>query len=368
MDNTKWHNRLTPRGMVLSILGVVTLAVAILSMAVSFQILNPRFGTWSVPTVGALDSLWVVFQATEILAGNNRRRSRRVWWAGLALTAVNAAIPTADLILHGGFDLAVILTPIAIIATKTAWWIALPSLGRPVSAGTRQRLDAKAQQVRDRFEEMEADAAHQIEMLGLATMLERQVAEAETEYRQSALKTQQTMTNKLHKQAEATAKTVTAKPLPEAIARIALPELGQWKPVAPTTLPVAALMAAVTQVSELDRDADAEASHRALTEASHRALLGTIEDIAAVTGVTVPVTGEQLADEQVGVVLRALRYSEDPPMSYRAAIKAYRNAGFVGSEHKIRAIWRELKAEAGQGGDEGEDEESEEAEDVEGPR
>ncbi|MBJ6636954.1 hypothetical protein H4K36_01425 [Streptomyces sp. DHE7-1] len=45
------------------------------------------------PTVGALDALWVVFQATEILSCNNRRRAGRVRWAGLALTLVNAAIP-----------------------------------------------------------------------------------------------------------------------------------------------------------------------------------------------------------------------------------------------------------------------------------
>ena len=99
--NQMWKE-LTPRGMVLGILGLVTLGVAVLSVAVSYQILEPKFGAWAVPTVGALDALWVVFQATEVLAGNNGRRARRVRWAGLALTAVNAAIPTAELLLRDG--------------------------------------------------------------------------------------------------------------------------------------------------------------------------------------------------------------------------------------------------------------------------
>jgi hypothetical protein len=344
---------------VLGILGAVTVGVAVLSMAVSYQILDPRFGIWAVPTVGALDALWVVFQASEILSGNNRRRAERVRYAGLALTAVNAAIPTVDLILSGSgrFDLAMVLTPIAIVATKTAWWIALPSLGRKVSAGTRQNLAEKRQTVMDRLEQMEAEAAHRIELLSLATTLEEQVAKAETAYRLSTLKTQQTMTEQLHQQAEATAQTVAAKPLPESVTRMALPELERWKPVVPA-LPVTVAPEIVTQVSEPDRDAEAEASH-------HARLLVTIEEIAAVTGVPTPVTGEQLTDDQIGVVLRALRYGEDPPMSYRKAAEAYRKAQFVGSERKIRQAFRTLKVEAGEPEEAEESEDADDAEDAE---
>ncbi|MFD4764324.1 hypothetical protein ACFWOJ_37555 [Streptomyces sp. NPDC058439] len=354
-EKEKWYDKLSPRGMVLGILGAVTVGVAILSMAVSYQILDPQFGIWAVPTVGALDALWVVFQATEILSGNNRRRARRVQVAGLALTAVNAAIPTFNLILSGsgGFDLAMVLTPIAIVATKTAWWIALPSLGRKVSDTTRQKLDAKRQTVMDRLEEMEAEAAHRIELLEVATTLEQQVAKAETTYRRSALKAQQAMTKKLHRQAEATARTVQEKPLPMSVARIVLPELDEWEPAAPA-LPVTVVPELVTQVSEPDRDAEAEASH-------HERLFVTVEEIAAVTGVPTPVAGEQLTDDQIGVVLRALRYAEDPPMSYRKASEAYRRAGFVGSERKIRLVWRELKTEAGEAEEAEEAEESEDA-------
>ncbi|MEV4442792.1 hypothetical protein AB0K09_28020, partial [Streptomyces sp. NPDC049577] len=204
--------------MVLSVLGVVTLGVAVLSVVVSYQILDPRFGLWAAPTVGALDALWLVFQATEILSGNNRRRARRVRWAGLVLTVINAAIPTVDLVLTGGFDLAVVLTPIAIVATKGAWWITLPSLGRGVSGTTRQTIAAKRQSVADQLEEMEAEASHRIELLEVAAELNKRVAAAETGYRLSVLKAQQTMTGDLHQQAEATAKTVAQKVLPPSVA------------------------------------------------------------------------------------------------------------------------------------------------------
>ncbi|MET9656815.1 hypothetical protein [Streptomyces sp. NPDC006510] len=68
----------------------------------------------------------------------------------------------------------------------------------------------------------------------------------------------------------------------------------------------------------------------------------TLEDVAAVAGVPTPVTGERLTDAQLAVVLRHLRYREDPPLSYRQAVGAFRAAGYVGSEERIRRIWGEL--------------------------
>ncbi|WP_327687055.1 hypothetical protein [Streptomyces sp. NBC_00467] len=353
--NQVWKE-LTPRGMVLGILGLVTLGVAVLSVAVSYQILEPKFGAWAVPTVGALDALWVVFQATEVLAGNNGRRARRVRWAGLALTAVNAAIPTAELLLRDGehgAGLAVVLTPLAIVATKTAWWIALPALGRRASAETRKRIDAKRQQVADRLEEMEADAAHRIELLDVARELEKRLAEAEAAYRRSALKTQQSMTKRLHKQAQATDKTMTSKALPESVTSIDLPVLEEWTPDR-LALPAPVVRdgsgtASVTDTSgrhNLGTQASPcaqEEPSRLTDEPSHEsAQTVTLQEVAAVTGVPVPVPGEQLTNSQLGVVLRHLRYCADPPMSYRQAVRSFRQAGFVGSEERVRQEWGAL--------------------------
>ncbi|MFJ2202373.1 hypothetical protein [Streptomyces violaceusniger] len=328
----------SPRALVLGGLGVLTLGVAVLSVAVSYSILVPHFGRLAAPTVAALDVLWVVLQATEILAGNNRVRARRVRWAGLALTVVIAAVPTADLILTEsgvGFDLAVVLTPVAIVATKAAWWLVLPSLGRKVSPATRQAIDARSQEVADRLERMEADAADRIELLKIAGDLQMQVSAAETDYRRATLKAQKRMTDRLHGQAVSTADTVASKPLPELVSTIALPELDGWEPAA-LALPVTPVTPAVTQVSGANSEGDEESSRR-------ERLLVTVAEISSVTGVPTPVTGTPLTNDQITVVLRALRYNEDPPMSYRQAAAEFRRAGYLGGEDRVRPLWRELK-------------------------
>jgi hypothetical protein len=348
----------SPRGVVLSILGVITLGVAILSVAVSYDILEPRFGGWAVPTVGALDALWVVFQATEVLAGNNRARARRVQYAGLALTFVNAAIPTAELVMSrtDGFDLAVVLTPIAIVATKGAWWLALPSLGRKTSAETLQTIAEKRQKVADQLEAMEAEAAHRIELLGVAKELQKRVTEAETDYRKAVLEAQKKMTEELHETAEATAKTVHDKALPPSVAAIALPQLEQletWTPTAPA-LPVtpqpggrAALEAGGTDshAGQDDVPSGRHGGRHDKRDADRDAV--ALADLAAVAGVPTPEPGEQLTDGQMDVVLRHLRYRDDPPMSYRQAVTTFRNRGYVGSEKRVRHAWSALMTNEG---------------------
>ncbi|MEV6840956.1 hypothetical protein AB0N17_41875 [Streptomyces sp. NPDC051133] len=68
----------------------------------------------------------------------------------------------------------------------------------------------------------------------------------------------------------------------------------------------------------------------------------TLEEIAAVAGVPTPQAGEPLTDAQLVVVLRHLRYSDDPPLSYRQAVTAFREGGFVGGEQRVRKAWGSL--------------------------
>ncbi|MFE1309929.1 hypothetical protein [Streptomyces sp. NPDC058755] len=68
----------------------------------------------------------------------------------------------------------------------------------------------------------------------------------------------------------------------------------------------------------------------------------TLEEIAAVAGVPAPAVGEPLTDAQLVVVLRHLRYLDDPPLSYRQAVAAFREAGFVGGEQRVRRAWGSL--------------------------
>ncbi|MFB7852918.1 hypothetical protein ACFC34_38700 [Streptomyces sp. NPDC056053] len=371
-----WGWGVTPRGIVITVLGLVTLAVAILSVGVSYNILEPPFGWWAVPTVGALDTLWVVFQATEIMAGNNRRRALRVQYAGLALTVVNAAIPTADLLLNrtrADFDLAVLITPFAIVVTKIAWWLVLPSLGRRVSPETRETLDSKRQTVADQLEQMEAQAAHRIELLELATSLEKRVAKAETAYRKGVLRAQQKMTEELHGQAATTEKTVAKKPLPVSVAAIRLPELGQWEAAAPALpgTPGGDRHGLGTQVNALPPGSGTPTGTPtgtpgvppSGTPAHPTAPAVTLADLAVVAGVPVPEPGQPLTDEQLDVVLRHLRYADDPPKSYRQARDAFRRAGFVGSEQRVRIAFGALLVQEG-GGETAENDEADEAEDT----
>ncbi|WP_327135917.1 hypothetical protein OG311_38105 (plasmid) [Streptomyces sp. NBC_01343] len=350
------ESTLAPRTLVLGVLGAITLGVAVLSVAVSYGILVPAFGAWAVPTVAALDALWVVVQAAEVLAGSNTSRVRRVQAAGLTLTAVIAAIPTIDLAMtltraHQPFDLAVVLTPVAIVATKGAWWIVLPALGRRTSDTTRRNIATRRQEVADQLEVMEADAAHRIELLRVATDLQERVTTAETEFRRATLDAQQRMTAVLHAQAEITAAAVADMPLPALVAQVELPELDGWVPASPAlgVTPVTAAVTPVTQVS-------------ALTGPQPVTSRVTLEELALVSGVPTPLPGAVLTDAQLEVVIRFQRHRTDPPSSYRQASTALRAAGFRASEERVRHTWRELMVKEGAGDAEEMDDAQEEAE------
>lgn len=73
----------------------------------------------------------------------------------------------------------------------------------------------------------------------------------------------------------------------------------------------------------------------------------TLAELAAVTGVTTPVTGETLSSDQISVVLRYLRFQSDPPLSYRQAVTAFRGLGFQGSEERVRKAWADFAPEDG---------------------
>ncbi|MCP3754930.1 hypothetical protein [Streptomyces sp. TBY4] len=71
----------------------------------------------------------------------------------------------------------------------------------------------------------------------------------------------------------------------------------------------------------------------------------TLDEVAAIAGVSTPLIGEPLTDEQIVVVLRFLRYSDDPPLSYRQTVTAFRESGFTGGEARIRGAWATLMAQ-----------------------
>ncbi|MFG2412305.1 hypothetical protein [Streptomyces goshikiensis] len=65
----------------------------------------------------------------------------------------------------------------------------------------------------------------------------------------------------------------------------------------------------------------------------------SLEELAKAAGIETPETSMRLSDGQLEVVLRWLRYTMEPPRSYRQAQDAFRKAGFQAREERVRRIW-----------------------------
>ncbi|NUP35993.1 MAG: hypothetical protein HOY76_02960 [Streptomyces sp.] len=70
----------------------------------------------------------------------------------------------------------------------------------------------------------------------------------------------------------------------------------------------------------------------------------TLQMLADVAGVELPLPGARLSDEQLDVVLRWLRYDMEPPRSYRQAQKEFRDRGFTAREERVRHAWAQIEA------------------------
>jgi len=70
----------------------------------------------------------------------------------------------------------------------------------------------------------------------------------------------------------------------------------------------------------------------------------TLQELADIAGVGLPKPGERLSDEQLEVVLRWLRYSMEPPRSYRQAQDDFRKHGFQAREQRVRTTWKAIEA------------------------
>lgn len=70
----------------------------------------------------------------------------------------------------------------------------------------------------------------------------------------------------------------------------------------------------------------------------------TLQMLADVADVELPVPGARLSDEQLDVVLRWLRYDMEPPRSYRQAQKEFRDRGFTAREERVRHAWAQIEA------------------------
>lgn len=362
---------------VLVALALFTLGAAVMSVVVNYKILEAPFGVWAIAIVGALDALWLIVQATEILAGNDKARARRVRYVGLLLTLVLAAIPTWDLVMNrsqDGVGIAAAITPAAIIGIKLGWWLVLPSLGRPVSDSMRTTLDEERRKVADRLEQMHAAAANRIELLEVAGALETRVTRAETAYRKGRLKAQEQATKQLHKQAGNTEQTAVKMPLPAVVADMALPTLDGWEPTAPALTAALDRATSAASAPALDPahpgngdDAQVTGEPGASGEdddapGTDVVMHATLANMAAATGAETPRPGVTLTDAQLELVLSYLRHNEEPPLaSCRKADRNFRAAGFRASQQRVRETWRDLLTR--EGAEEHDDQDAEDPED-----
>lgn len=70
----------------------------------------------------------------------------------------------------------------------------------------------------------------------------------------------------------------------------------------------------------------------------------TLQDLADVAGVDLPLPDARLSDRQLGLVLRWLRYDMEPPRSYRQAQAEFRKHGFKAREERVRLAWAQIEA------------------------
>ena len=70
----------------------------------------------------------------------------------------------------------------------------------------------------------------------------------------------------------------------------------------------------------------------------------SLQELADAAGVDLPQPGATLTDGQLEVVLRWLRYSMEPPRSYRQAQDDFRKHGFQAREQRVRTTWKAIEA------------------------
>ncbi|MFC8832334.1 hypothetical protein ACFT8V_03930 [Streptomyces griseoincarnatus] len=300
---------------------------------------------WSIALV--YDALWI--GALRMSEAAIRQRSRIGMTVMLGLSTAAVGVSTGTLLVLGHAKV------FAFVPLAAALFMALRIFAAHVLADDDTATAIAAQDAADRRARAlaRADARHlsttavtdvMTETAGHLGEMARQIARAETltkaeekiaKARAKAEKRLRKADEKHGEEAAAFAArplilTVTAPGTARAVA-VPAPSV-EALAVTPAELPVTATD---TQASTADTPADGTAD----TPPAHPV---TLADLATVKGVPTPVPGEPLTDAQLDVVLRHLRYTDDPPRSYRQARADFRDRGFVGSEERVRRVWGAL--------------------------
>ncbi|KAJ3617298.1 hypothetical protein Zmor_008840 [Zophobas morio] len=307
---------------------------------------------WSIALV--YDALWIGALRMSDAAIRQRSRLGMAVMLGLSLAALGVSTGTLLILGHAKV--------FAFVPLAAAAFMGLRLFAGNVLADHDTATQIAAQSAADRNARAlaAADARHLrstavtdvvTETAGHLGEMERQIARAETLTKAEAriAKARAKAEERLQKADEEhgeKAQAFAARSLTLAVPTPGTPALSTGTPRAATVPAPAVEAAPVTPVEQPVTVDGTQASTPADTTDgtadTHPAHPVTLTDLAAVTGVPTPVPGEPLTDAQLDVVLRHLRYTDDPPRSYRQARDDFRAAGFVGSEERVRRVWAAL--------------------------
>jgi hypothetical protein len=324
-----------------------------------------RLAHWSLPAgLTGLSLGWTVYAVGEILSHQAPAPLAytvagiydAVWLYALAMETAHrrqgskATLPTAlgwlflvtsvgVLFTHGLLYATAVVAVIGAVvpaAAKATLIMAVEREATRISPAAQAQIDAVRSATRDQVAIGRAVTRAKTDRQTTAAALEREEQRA----RGKAQKTRHQAAEKLSKVSEESPVTDVPETVPalfsdEDLARV----LGQWSdgsvspsvspgvsPVSPQVSPVSPVPALTTSKGEGHTPLDWSA----------------LVQVAAVAGVDTPQPGEPLSEEQLTVVLRWLRHSENPPLSYRKALAAYRAAGFSAKEERVRKAYAAL--------------------------
>ncbi|GGN26246.1 hypothetical protein [Streptomyces fuscichromogenes] len=285
----------------------------------------------AMTVAGIYDAVWLYALAME--TAHRRQGSKGILPAVLGWVFLVTSVGV--LFTHGlmyATPVVAVIGAVVPAAAKATLIMAVERDSTRISAGAQQQIDAVRSATRDQVAIGRAVTRAKADRHTTAAALEREERTA----RGKAHKVRHQADKKLTKLTAKNPAVEVPQEVPALFSDDDLAQvLGQWtqEGVSPGVSPVSPQVGAVSPAGELT--ASQGAGHTPLDWAALTA-------VAAVAGVETPRPGEALTEEQLTVVLRWLRHSDNPPLSYRKALAAYRAAGFSAKEERVRKAYAAL--------------------------
>ncbi|MFJ3775018.1 hypothetical protein ACIPX0_25315 [Streptomyces sp. NPDC090075] len=285
----------------------------------------------AMTVAGIYDAVWLYALAME--TAHRRQGSKATLPAVLGWVFLVTSVGV--LFTHGliySTPAVAVIGAVVPAAAKATLIMAVERESTRISAGAQQQIDAVRSATRDQVAIGRAVTRAKSDRHTTAAALQREEREAHGQ----AQKLRHKAAEKLTKLAAKHPVDDVPQEVPALFSDADLAQvLGQWTQdgVSPGVSPVSPQVGAVSPIGELTGPQGA--GHAPVD-------LSGLAGVAAVAGVETPEPGEPLTEDQLTVVLRWLRHSENPPLSYRKALAAYRAAGFSAKEERVRKAYAAL--------------------------